>query len=781
MRKTCKTLEFNKIIDLASELAVSAIGKDLLREELPCTDFSLCEKKLNQTAAAESILTSTGYYPVPFFPDVRNILKSLTAVYALEIKELLDISVLLKASRTTKHLIEENSHLESYAVQLADQVYIENEIERCIVSEDEIADKASAALYKIRCDIRQTEERIKDRISNYLKGNSQKYLQEPIFTVRNGRYVIPVKAEFKSYIPGLVHDQSASGQTFYIEPSPVVELGNQYRTLLIEEQKEIQRILSSLTAMLAPLSENLFNSILTLASLDAIFAKAALSKRMGAIRPKLNDRSYIRLVNARHPLLPQKTAVPISVWIGDEFNTLIITGPNTGGKTVSLKTVGLFCIMAQCGYFIPADIGSELPVFSSVYADIGDEQSIEQSLSTFSSHMKNIVSILKNADSGCLILLDELGAGTDPSEGAALAQAILQYLNDSGAVTFATTHYSEIKSFALATPGMENASMEFDVEKMAPTYRMHIGIPGRSNAFEISTRLGLQQNIIDKAKGFLTTNQISLEEILAKSERNRLETERSLCEANILLDDAKKKEKELLEAKEKLDQYAASFKAKAREEAREIVRNAKAQTDEIIEELRNNKGLDSSSVERKATKIRSRLRDFSGELDEKQIYTSGSNQTMPSEISIGKKYYSTRLFQNVEVLQAPDSKNEVYVQAGSIKIKLPAKDLMEVAEEKKKIIRFTSGSKINTEQMKLELDLRGSTVDDACLEIERYIDMCFMHGRKEFVIIHGKGTGALREGVQAYLKRCRSVASFHIGAYGEGDAGVTVVKLKSEP
>lgn len=779
MRKTIRTLEFNKIADLASELTVSNLGREILQSELPCTDFSICQKKLDETEAAEGILTATGYYPIPFFPDIRNVVLSLSAVYALEAKELLDIAVLLKACRVVKHLIGRNEHLEKYAYSLADFEYIENEICRCIVSEDEIADKASAALYRIRCDIKQTEERIKDKISNYIKGNSQKYLQEPIFTIRNGRYVIPVKAEFKNSIPGLIHDQSASGQTFFIEPSPVVELGNKFRTLLLEEQKEVQRILSSLTALISPSSELLLDSIRNLSILDSIFAKAAFSKRLGGIRPKLNEHSYICLINAKHPLLSPKSVVPISVWIGDSFNTLIITGPNTGGKTVSLKTVGLLSLMAQCGYFIPADIGSEMPVFKTIFADIGDEQSIEQNLSTFSSHMRNIVSILKEANEDSLVLLDELGAGTDPYEGAALAQAILQYLNDSSAITFATTHYSEIKSFALATPGMENASMEFDVDKMAPTYRMHIGIPGRSNAFEISARLGLNAQIIHIAKGFLTTNQITLEEILAKSEKNRLETERTLSEANKILDSAQKKEKELQQIKDKLEKSSAEYKAKAREEARLIIRNAKEQADELINELRNTQGLDSGAVERKANKIRSRLREFAEEFED-NIVSKENIGFSPIEITVGNKYYSAKLLQNVEALKIPDSKNEVLVQAGSIKIKLPISDLSAVVDEGKKVLRTVSGSKINTEQMKMELDLRGSTVDDACLEIERYIDMCMMHSRKEFVIIHGKGTGALREGVHSFLKKCKSVLSFHIGAYGEGDAGVTVVKLKSE-
>lgn len=777
--KTQYTLEFYKIISQAAKIAVSDIGKELLASELPATDFDTVEIKLSETAEAETILSSTGYYPISYFPDLRNVIKGLSAVYCLDIKELLDLALLLKVSREVKHLLNAGNTLQQYALKLADHTYIENEINRCILSDDEISDKASPLLNKIRYEKKAAEERIKEKILSYVKGDSQKFLQEQIYTVRNGRYVVPVRAEYKSYIPGLIHDQSSSGQTYYIEPAPIVELGNKLRTLLLDEQKEIQRILSSLTAMVASVAEELYNSIICLGHLDLLFSKAALARKTGAIRPKLNKKSYIHLINARHPLLDTTTVVPITVWIGDQFNTLIITGPNTGGKTVSLKTVGLLSMMAQAGYYIPADLGSELPVFKGIYADIGDEQSIEQSLSTFSSHMQNIVSMLKVAEPGSLILLDELGAGTDPSEGAALAQAILEYLNNTGAITFATTHYSEIKSFALAFPGMENASMEFDVEKMAPTYRMHIGIPGHSNAFEISTRLGISEIIIKRAKEFLTTNEITLEEILANAESNRLATERALQEANLLLEKAKIRETELQKEQEKLSLFSSSIKAKAREEARDILKAAKTRTDFLIEELRNTKGLDSSAVERRANDVRSKLRDYTKELGE-ELIPGNDTPVQAEKIYIGQILFSNQLQQNVEVLQLPDNKNEVLVHLGSIKTKLSVKDLSHSVSEVKKIPKVKGESKLCTQAMKMELDLRGFTVDDACMEIERYIDMCYMHSRKEFVLIHGKGTGALREGIHSYLKKCRSVEAFHIGAYGEGDAGVTVVKLKSE-
>lgn len=778
--KSITTLEFDKITALAADIAVSQIGKELLLNEEPCCDFTTAALRLSETEAAESIQTSVGYYPILFFPDVRSIFKKISAVFCLDNSELLNISQFLKASRIAKRLVGANGNLQPYTIHLADYEYIENEINRCILTEDEIADKASPALYKIRFDLKVAEERIKEKINALIKGNSQKYLQEQIYTIRNGRYVIPVKAEYKSYIPGLIHDQSSSGQTFFIEPAPIVEYGNKYRTLLLEEQKEIQRILASLTTMVSSVSENLYDSAHCLGHLDALFAKSALAKTMNAIRPKLNSEYRINLINARHPLLDTRNVVPVSIWIGDKFNTLVITGPNTGGKTVSLKTVGLLCLMAQSGYFVPADFGSELPVFSEICSDIGDEQSIEQSLSTFSSHMKNIVQILQCAGHGSLVLLDELGAGTDPAEGAALAQAILEYLNDSGSITFATTHYSEIKSFAVSTPGMENASMEFDVEKLVPTYRMRIGIPGRSNAFEISKRLGISNAIITRAKDFLTENELSLENVLSKAEENRLETEQALLSAKMILADAKTREDEIIRQQEKYEALSSVLKSKAREEAREIIREAKMQADSIINVLRNTKGLDAAAVERKANEARTKLRNYGNLLEEDSAI---SNNTPVSQdfIKVGQILFSNKLQRNVTIIQLPDGKNEVLAQIGSIKTKLPSSDLSQAfSEPAPKTIVRSSIPKLNVQTMKMELDLRGSTVDNACLEIDRYIDMCYMHSRKEFVIIHGKGTGALREGIHNYLKKCKSVASFHIGAYGEGDAGVTVVTLKNE-
>ena len=779
-RKAFETLEFDKIRQAACEFAVSEIGRETLLLDKTATDFEAVRDAIEETAAAESLYKAVGHTPVDSFPDIRNTVKSLPAVFALDMGELLSVAQCLKASRKIRECIlsGKESLLEKYTPLLVSKEYAENEIARCIISEEEMADKASPELARIRRDIKLTEDRVKDKINQYIRGSMQKYLQEPLYTVRSGRYVVPVKAEYKSYVPGLIHDQSASGQTLYIEPNSVVELGNQYKSLLLEEQKEIQRILAGLTALLAPEANALYTALVILGKLDALFAKAALAAKMNAVKPVFNERGYLHLIRARHPLLPEKTVVPIDVWIGDTFRTLIVTGPNTGGKTVSLKTVGLFCLMAQTGYFIPADVGTELPVFTDIFADIGDEQSIEQSLSTFSAHMKNLVFILKQAGEGSLVLLDELGAGTDPLEGAALAQAILEYLKNAGATTFATTHYSEIKAFALATPGMENASMEFDVDRLQPTYRMFIGIPGKSNAFEISTRLGLAADIVARAKDFLTTNDITFEDVLSKAEQSRKAAEQALWQANETLQKAKAEENRLSAEKQKWEQSAAAIKAKAREEAKEIIASAREEAETVIGELRKTKNLDSRAVERNATAAKARLRELTAKLTDAGI-AEPEYEGQITHAVVGNVYYSDKLQRNVTVLQEQDAKGYVSVQAGSIKTKLPVSGLSAVTAPAKERVRTSSGSGLNTQQIKAELDIRGYTVDDACLEMDRYIDMCLMHGRQEFNIIHGKGTGALRAGVQQYLKKDKRVKSIRMGAYGEGDAGVTVVTLKN--
>ena len=629
--------------------------------------------------------------------------------------------------------------------------------------------------------MRITAERVKEKLNNIIKSPAyQKYLQEPIVTVRNGRYAIPVKAEHRAQIGGLIHDQSGSGQTVFIEPAAVVELGNTYKQLQAEEKREIERILAGLTALIAPFADELYRSLMLLGTLDCIFSKAILARDMRAYCPKLNDQGLIHIKNGRHPLIDPKTVVPISVWIGDGYDTLIVTGPNTGGKTVTLKTVGLFTLMASAGMFIPADESSQIAVFREVFADIGDEQSIEQSLSTFSAHMTNLVGILKEADEHTLVLLDELGAGTDPNEGAALAQAILSHLQNAGATTFATTHYSEIKAFALTHEGMQNASMEFDVDKLCPTYRLYIGIPGKSNAFEISRRLGLDDAIIEQAKQYLKHEDVAFEDVLSGAEEQRRIAEQ---QANELSEELRliKAERQALEAEQKkLKEDRAAIREKAREEAQAVVQQTKHEMDELIRNLRNVKSIDTKALERAIQSSRDPLRESTGKLlDDPQ--TQEATGEVPSSVTVGQAVHVVSLNSDATVLKAKDQKGMVQVQAGHIKVYVPLDDLR-IAERKKNAARaVTKPREImqDVKTVKYELDLRGYLVADAILEIDAFIDDCIRTGRTEFNIIHGKGTGALRAGVQGYLKTHPRVKSFRIGAYGEGDAGVTVVTLKT--
>ena len=779
-----KSLEFDKIRAQCGTHTASDIGREFVDALTPTDDLERAEMLLRQTWEADSVYRRIGRSPVDTFPDARSTLQRVRAAYALSPKELLDLEQCLKTSRRARESLlsgDEESELHRLANPLSSHRMIEEEIERCILSEDEISDNASPELSRIRRQMRITAERVKEKLNSIIKSPTyQKYLQEPIVTVRNGRYAIPVKAEHRAQIGGLIHDQSGSGQTGFIEPTAVVELGNAYKQLQAEEKREIERILAGLTALIAPYADELYQSLLLLGSLDCIFARAIMARDMRAYCPKLNADGVIHIKNGRHPLIDKNVVVPISVWIGDGYDTLIVTGPNTGGKTVTLKTVGLFTLMACSGMFIPADESSRIAVFREVFADIGDEQSIEQSLSTFSAHMTNLVGILKEADEHTLVLLDELGAGTDPNEGAALAQAILSHLQNAGATTFATTHYSEIKAFALTHEGMQNASMEFDVDKLCPTYRLYIGIPGKSNAFEISRRLGLDDAIIEQAKQYLKHEDVAFEDVLSGAEEQRRIAEQ---QANELSEELRliKAERQALEAEQKkLKEDRAAIREKAREEARAVVQQTKHEMDELIRNLRNVKSIDTKALERAIQSSRDALRESTGKLlDDPQ--TQEATGEVPSSVTVGQAVHVVSLNSDATVLKAKDQKGMVQVQAGHIKVYVPLDDLR-IAERKKNAARaVTKPREImqDVKTVKYELDLRGYLVADAILEIDAFIDDCIRTGRTEFNIIHGKGTGALRAGVQGYLKTHPRVKSFRIGAYGEGDAGVTVVTLKT--
>lgn len=782
-KRVLKTLEYDKILAMLKERASCCVSRELVDTMEPSGDFDTVERELKLTAEAETLFYKTGRSPVDDFPDMRHCLERMHAALFLSTGELLGIASCLKAARIAKDILAKEVGEESYLYNLAGLLIThrsaEEEINRCIINEDEIFDGASPALARIRRAMRLANEKVREKLNSMIRSTAyQKYLQEPIITIRNGRFVIPVKQEYRQQIPGLIHDQSSSGATLFIEPSAVVELGNEYKKLLAEEADEIERILTELTAMLAPYADEIREDLNIMGQIDLVFAKAKLSRELNAVMPRLNRNNYVRIVRGRHPLIPADKVVPIDIWIGKDYRSLIITGPNTGGKTVTLKIVGLFALMVQSGIFVPANEGSEFPVFEHIYADIGDEQSIEQSLSTFSSHMKNIVGILDKADENSLVLLDELGAGTDPIEGAALAMSILEELNDRHCICVSTTHYSEIKAFAMTHEGMENASMEFDIDRLCPTYRLYIGIPGKSNAFEISSRLGLPSSIIDKAKSFLKGEDVRFEDIIssAQSQHRIAEEERKMAEEARA--ELEKLRADAERERRKLDEDRNRLQAKAKEDAKRIVADTKREMEKLIVEIRSIKDIDRSAADRAIQAARDTLRATETAVNEKEVIKKEDNTKPPKTVRAGDTVNIVTLDQKATVLSAPDSKGEVMVQAGVMKLNVKLKDIRLI--EEKKAAAPTSG-KVGLgagKQVGLELDVRGMLVDEANIIVDRYLDDAYNAGLSEVNIIHGKGTGALRAGIQAFLKRHPLVKGYRMGSYGEGDAGVTVVTLK---
>lgn len=782
-KRVLKTLEYDKILAMLKERASCCISRELVDTMEPSGDFDTVERELKLTAEAETLFYKTGRSPVDDFPDMRHCLERMHAALFLSTGELLGIASCLKAARIAKDILAKEVGEESYLYNLAGLLIThrsaEEEINRCIINEDEIFDGASPTLARIRRAMRLANEKVREKLNSMIRSTAyQKYLQEPIITIRNGRFVIPVKQEYRQQVPGLIHDQSSSGATLFIEPSAVVELGNEYKKLLAEEADEIERILTELTAMLAPYADEIREDLNIMGQIDLVFAKAKLSRELNAVMPRLNRNNYVRIVRGRHPLIPADRVVPIDIWVGRDYRSLIITGPNTGGKTVTLKIVGLFALMVQSGIFVPANEGSEFPVFEHIYADIGDEQSIEQSLSTFSSHMKNIVGILDKADENSLVLLDELGAGTDPIEGAALAMSILEELNDRHCICVSTTHYSEIKAFAMTHEGMENASMEFDIDRLCPTYRLYIGIPGKSNAFEISSRLGLPNSIIDKAKGFLKGEDVRFEDIIssAQSQHRIAEEERKMAEEARA--ELEKLRADAERERRKLDEDRNRLQAKAKEDAKRIVADTKREMEKLIVEIRSIKDIDRSAADRVIQAARDTLRATETAVNEKETIKKEDNTMPPKTVRAGDTVNIVTLDQKATVLSAPDSKGEVMVQAGVMKLNVKLKDIRLI--EEKKAAAPTSG-KVGLgagKQVGLELDVRGMLVDEANIMVDRYLDDAYNAGLSEVNIIHGKGTGALRAGVQAFLKRHPLVKGYRMGSYGEGDAGVTVVTLK---
>lgn len=789
--KTLKTLEYNKIIDLLIEKAESSLGKEKIRTIKPLTNIQDIEHIQRETEEAYALLIKRGSPPLYGIHSITPEVKRAEIGGILSPAGLLRISDSLRVSRGLKNYIKETKEdkasdypiIEGLVEELRVFKSIEDEINNAIISDNEISDNASSTLKSIRRQIISKNESVKDKLNSIINSqNNKKYLQDSIVTIREGRYVIPVKAENRGNVPGLVHDMSGSGATLFIEPMAVVQLNNELRELELKEREEIERILRELSNLVAEESEGIANNQNILQELDFIFAKGKLALDMKATRPILNEKGYINIKKGRHPLLNVAKIVPIDVYLGKDFNSLIITGPNTGGKTVTLKTVGLLTLMAQSGLHIPADFNSEIAVFNQVFADIGDEQSIEQSLSTFSSHMVNIVDILDKVEYNSLILFDELGAGTDPTEGAALAMSILDHLLKLNVRTIATTHYSQLKLYALTTEGVRNASVEFDVETLSPTYRLLIGVPGKSNAFEISKRLGLQEYIIDYAKDLISKENMEFEDVLQAMEKDRLATEENRQEAERYRLEVERLKKDLEIEKDKTKEMRDKILFKAKEEARNIIKLAKEDADSIVEELREISSEIEKDRNRKLQeaqdKLKSKLNKAEGEIS-RNVLNIKSNKP-PKNLKAGETVEVLTFNQKGTVLDEPDDNGNVRIQVGIMKITSHISTLKRAtSDEEEKIYGSTKkimGSK--SKDIKSEIDLRGKNLDEAFLELDKYLDDVYIAGLKQINIIHGKGTGVLRDGIRGYLRSHRHVKSSRLGVYGEGGDGVTVVEIK---
>ena len=789
-QKTLTKLEYDKIISLLVDQASSETGKNRCRSLKPMIDLEEINTAQLQTAAAFSRIVKKGRLSFSGCYPVEDSMMRLEVGGTLSIPELLRVCKLCEVANRAKSYgrhdtVDELADcLDSYFEQLSPLTPLSNEIRRCIISEDEISDDASSTLKQIRRSMGQINDKVHSTLNTLVNGSLRSYLQEAIITMRGDRYCIPVKAEYRSQVNGLIHDQSSTGSTLFIEPMAIVKLNNDLKELYAKEQEEIQVILAKLSVETAEYIDEIRTNYQVLGELDFIFAKGALALSMNASKPIFNTNGYVHIREGRHPLLDKKKVVPITIYLGGEFDLLIVTGPNTGGKTVSLKTVGLFTLMGQAGLHIPALDRSELAVFEQVFADIGDEQSIEQSLSTFSSHMTNIVSFLQDVDERSLVLFDELGAGTDPTEGAALAIAILSHLHERGIRTMATTHYSELKVFALSTPGVENACCEFDVETLRPTYHLLIGIPGKSNAFAISSKLGLPEYIIENAKGHLSEQDESFEDLLTDLETSRRTIEKEQAEIAAYKREIEGLKRELHAKQERLDERSEKIIKEANEKANTILREAKEFADETMKNFRKfgKENISASEMEKERERLRQRIaKTQSGvKLEAKKPI----KQHKPSDFRLGEsvKVHSLNLTGTVSSL--PDAKGNMYVQMGILRSQVHISDLSIIEEPmtatERQRQRTSSGKMKMNKAMTVspELNLLGKTVDEAIAELDKYLDDAYLSHLSPVRIVHGKGTGALRAGVHNYLKRQKHVKSYRLGAFGEGDAGVTIVEFK---
>lgn len=784
--KVLKTLEYNKILDKLSEFAGSAPGKRMCEKLRPSTNKDWIENAQLETEAALSRLLKNDRISFGANEDIRGIIKTIQKGHAATSGELLLVArILTETTALEKYGQKEHEDDPDDALTpLFEALYplplLEKEITRCIISEDEIADDASSELSSIRKKYAIIDGRIHSQLSNMVNSTYRTYLQDPIITMRGNRYCIPVKAEYKSQVPGMVHDQSSTGSTLFIEPQSVVNLNNELRELELQERDEIIKILEGLSARVAAQAETILTNQKNISMLDFIFAKGKYALFLNATRPEFNDEHRLKLRSARHPLIDKDKIVPVDIRLGEDFDLLIVTGPNTGGKTVSLKTTGLLQLMGQSGLHIPTLDRSELSIFKEIYADIGDEQSIEQSLSTFSSHMTSIVDILKKADDDCLCLFDELGAGTDPTEGAALAISILDHLHDRGIRTMATTHYSELKIYALSTSFVENACCEFDVESLRPTYRLLIGIPGKSNAFAISKKLGLSDEIIEKAKENITDSEQSFENVISDLEKQRIRMEKEKAEIASYKKKIASLENQLQNSKEQLEEKRQKILNDAKEEAKEILKEAKDVADETIRAFNKPESMTIQTMEKKRSGLREKIAKNEVKSKNKMAPSDNAGKPITLADAVPGTYVHIRSM-NLDgtITVRPDSKGNVSVQCGIITSKVNIKDLCKAnpPEETKP----KNAAKLNiskSSNISQEINVIGLTVDDAVSRVDKYLDDAYLCHLSKVRIVHGKGTGALRNGIHSFLRGCSYVSSYELAAHGEGDAGVTVVTFK---
>ena len=789
--KVLRTLEYEKIIDQLVNCAGSLLGKDLCKNLVPSSDIEEIRTMQHETSLALARIYQKGSLSFSGVYDIRGSLKRLEVGSILGTSELLHISKMLDVcSRAKSYDRKDNDETEPDALDAMFQSLqplapLAGEIRRCILSEDEISDDASPTLKSIRRSMNQMNDKVHAQLTSMVNGSARTYLQDAVITMRNGRYCLPVKAEYRGQVQGMIHDQSSTGSTLFIEPMAVLKLNNELHELELREEKEIEVILSTLSSRAAAELEPLETNLELLTRLDFIFARAQLSRSYNGSEPIFNEKGIINIKKGRHPLLDKKKAVPIDIRLGKDFELLIITGPNTGGKTVSLKTVGLFTLMGQSGLHIPAFDQSELAVFDDVFADIGDEQSIEQSLSTFSSHMTNIVNILAKATPHSLVLFDELCAGTDPTEGAALAIAILSNLHRQGIRTMATTHYSELKVFALTTPGVENGCCEFNVDTLSPTYRLLIGIPGKSNAFAISSKLGLDDYIIEEARGNLSQKDEDFESLLADLENSRVTISKEQDEINHYKQEIEQLKSRLEQKQESLDASRERILREANEQAHKILRDAKEYADTTIKNFNKfgKAGIDSRAMEQERTRLREKMSGVEKKLVIKPAASKASKQLQAKDLHIGDsvKVLSMNLKGTVSTL--PNAKGDLFVQMGIMRSQVNLRDLelipdMETVNPRATRtgtgkIKMSKSASVST-----EINLLGKTVDEALAELDKYLDDAYISHMPSVRVVHGKGTGALRKAVHNYLRKQKHVESYRLGEFGEGDAGVTIVTFK---